>query len=89
MVSSRSLKVFVCLVATTVATLFCQHSSIAASVGVNYGADFPHLNLLPTESAGLVPQQNWNNVTSLGAPFPNDYGKPNAGHGGRWVAFRN
>jgi hypothetical protein len=69
MVSLRSLKVFVCLVAATVATLFCQHSSIAASVGVNYGADFTHLNVLPTESAGVVPQQNWNNVSNAANPM--------------------
>lgn len=66
MVSLRSRKVFVCLVATAVAMLFCQQPSIADSVGVNYGADFPHLNVLPTESAGLVPQQNWNNVSAAG-----------------------
>lgn len=68
MVITRSVKIFACLVATTVAMLFCQHS-IAESVGVNYGADFPHLNLLPTESAGVVPQQNWNNVSAAANPM--------------------
>jgi hypothetical protein len=62
MVSMRSLKVFACLVAATAATLVCQQSSIASSVGVNYDAG--SFGLLPAESAGVVPQQNWNNVAA-------------------------
>lgn len=60
----RSVKPLICLVATVLATLLFQSSSHAVSVGVNYAGDAPNMNLLPAESAGVDPQQNWNNIAS-------------------------
>lgn len=48
----------------------------AALIGVNFGDTTP---ILPAESAGVVPQINWNNVTTLSAGgLLDDTGSPTA-----------
>jgi hypothetical protein len=61
---TRPLKIFACLVATTVATLLCEHPLIASSVGVNYSGDPGSTEIFAAEAAGVTPQRNWINVPS-------------------------
>src|ERR1700704_4769381 len=61
---TRPLKIFACLVATTVATLLCEHTFSASSVGVNYSGVPGSTEIFAAEAAGVPPQRNWINVPS-------------------------
>ena len=68
------------------ALLFCFHDAqvaSATSIGVNFtatsfgGGPYP---ILPNESAGIVPQQNWNNTNPVANGLTADIASPVAGN---------
>jgi hypothetical protein len=60
MLMRHTSKVLACAVA-----LFSAASAAADSVGVNFRRGTGQENMAPTESAGVVPQMNWNNTDGV------------------------